>query len=151
MITVTIQRYYGNANITKSTMIITDDESGKVLMECEARECRYAAYRRGDTMPGMRTMCLAEGEYELKPASEEANPICLKITHEPSRRGFKVCAMNARYQCKVNMLLIGYADAATEPEFRNLTDIDACRDAFMKVIYKHYLGGFRLIVRNEES
>jgi len=147
MVTIELQRYYGNSAITKSTLTIRD-EDGTVLMKCEAREGRYKPYRKGDKVDGLRSLCLGEGEYELIPSSEDENPICLKITHEPSRRGFKICAIKAKYQYKVNRILVGYADSAEDEEFRNLTDIDACRDAFMKVLYQHFLDGFRLVVRN---
>jgi len=147
MITITLQRYYGDTNITKSTVCIADS-AGNTLMECEARECGYKQYKRGEVLAGSQHKCLGEGEYELIPSNDEMNPICLKITHEPSRRGYKICALSTKFQYRIKRVLIGYADSSSPPELREMTDIDACRDAFMNVIYQHYGEEFRLRIEN---
>jgi len=137
MIVVELCRYYGDGNITKSKMSVKDD-TGRVLMECEARESRYRRYKLGEVIKGVQTMCLAEGEYALSPTSEVDNPICLKVAHTPSRRVCKICGLVTRNQCKLNKVLIGYADDNVAPEARQLTDIERCRNDFMNLLYDNY-------------
>lgn len=146
MIIINVNRYFGTPNITKSHVIISD-EDGKELMRCEAREARFVDYALGEKVPGSRFFCLARGEYQLRTTSDEGNPICLKIWREPSRRGFLISCFECKHQFHVCKMNLGYADSGMPPH-AHMCDIDRCREDFMKVLYEHYGEEIKMVVSN---
>lgn len=149
MIILHLTRYYGSPNITKSRLTIENDQTGMVLFDGEARECRFYNYSKDEKVIGSSLGCLGTGEYQLTTTSTSGNPVCLRTTREPTRRGFIIYVnTDPKRQCSVKKLSIGYG-TSSEPKYRKLTDLEKAKEDFTKIIYDNYLEEFRLIVKNE--
>lgn len=150
MITITLFRYYGDVNITKSLVTI-ENEEGRVLFRGEARENGFRQYRRGEEFYGHTRYCLAEGEYVLRETTDDCMTMCYRIVDDPRRRGCRITCFDSKKQATVNKVNVGFANECEDPEIRRMVDIDRAREEFIRIIYENYQMGARLRVTNEKT
>lgn len=131
---ILMNRYFGTNSITKS-MLTVMAKSGRVLMQCEAREPRFSDYAA--TFPGCSFYCLAEGAYPCKPLPTRQSPMTLTVIKSP---GHRCCRFGWEEfeQKAVNRILVGEANEEVPPDVRQ---IHQQRDTFMRLtglVYKAY-------------
>lgn len=141
-----MKRYYGSANVTKSTVEFTHD--GRVLLRCEAREIAFADYEDGQKKMKTSCFCMQRGEFDLKFANTLRNPLCLKLKGAHNHRGLLIYC-DPETDMEANAVLLGYADAEVEPGKRQLKDVERCRRDVVEMLYRHMGDTARLVVTNE--
>lgn len=143
---MTVKRYYGSANVTKSLVEFSHD--GTVLLRCEAREIAFADYEDGQKKMKTSCFCMQRGEFDLKFANAFRNPLCLKVKGAHNHRGLLIYC-DTETEMEANAMLLGYADAEVAPNQRRLKDVEKCRRDFVEMLYRHMGEEARLIVMNE--
>lgn len=147
MVYVKLDRYYGDVNVTKSTLRIMKGE--EMLFGCEARELGFADYTDDEKRLGVQYKCLPHGVFPLKVVCLPFNPSCLKTHHTHKHRGTVVYG-DVDVERKSNAVLIGYSYGTMDPRARKLRDVKECRDRFNEVVSELWGETFRLVVRNDK-
>ncbi len=131
---IVLERYYGDWRITKSVMTVVG-EDGKVLLQGEAREPRFAQYV--EAFPGCSKCCLACGVFALKVMGTEMSPMTLTAVKSP---GHRCCRIGWDYtaQVKPNTVLVGEPDGREEEEFRDLVRSKEVFDQLTALVYQAY-------------
>lgn len=144
-----LTRYYGSANITKSTFQVfaSQDESQKPLLECEAREISFKDY--SDSFPGASHYCLPTGTFALKLRPTVFSPFTPYLTHCPAHRGDSI-GWRADVQKQARAILLGASDGGLQP-LRRLIRQKATYDALVQIMEKTLISGeaITLTVRND--
>ncbi len=148
MVTALLNRYYGDANVTRSVLTLIGDD-GNALFECEAREMRYEDYANEEKQVGCSYFCLPRGKFPCKPSSAPNNPICLRVQGVKGHRGTRLYFDEAR-DIRPNAVLLGYGNKAQQKSCRQLVRIAEARERFLEVMYRHITEEFVLVVENEE-
>lgn len=145
---IVLDRYFGNDRGTKSVLYVTDND-GEVLMQCEAREPRFADY--AEAFKGCSSYCLAVGEYPCKPFSTVQSPMTLTVVKSPGHRctrfGWDECK-----QMRMNTILVGEADEDDAP-YRKLYNQREVFDRLTRLVYRAYIAeeSITLEVTNEST
>lgn len=144
---ITLSRYFGNRNITKSILAVTDSD-GRELMRCEAREPRYADYRK--TFSGCSQFCLAEGTYPCKPLPTDQCPMTLTVVKSPGHRCCRF-AWSESGQKMENRILVGEADDTFPADIRKLHRQRETFGRLTRLVYEAFAmeEAITLEVRNE--
>lgn len=146
MLTLNLNRYYGNINETKSILTIYQDQ--QLLFQCEARELGFKDYIEDRDNLYIAGFCMQRGTFHLSYSSAPNNHVCLRLKGVIHHRGLKIyCDDNT--QRKLNAILLGYADSGVSMAQRRLKDIAQCREDFTRILYSHYLEPAILHVINE--
>jgi len=115
---ITLTRYYGDQNITKSVMKVVG-EDGVERMTCEAREPHYADY--SEPFPGCSDYCLPVGKWQCKTKSTRYSPFTLYVVRSPGHRStLFVKATNDRPM--LNAVVVGESDGWDDPAERGLVN-----------------------------
>ena len=146
-----LTRYYGDYNVTKSRFSLVAD-SGKVLLECEARELRYVDWENSK-QDGASYWCMPRGEYELKVTSDVGNPLCYRVCGAIGHRNTKVSVdLTSKDDRRFNRILLGYSDGCADAKRRCLCQKERCRDDLYAAVMRGITGDEKvtLVVSNEE-
>jgi len=142
---IILTRQYGDERVTKS-LVRVEDEAGKVLMECEAREPRFADYE--EAFPGCAKYCLAVGTYECKVKATELSPMTVIVPRSPGHRSTRI-GWDPWKQTSMNTILLGMADESTLAlEYQKIKLQQETFQKFEELVYRAYVNeeGIRLTV-----
>lgn len=146
---IRLTRFFGNALVTKSAMVVMSDE-GRVLMECEAREPRYADYE--EAFAGSASCCLARGRWKCKVMSTPLSPMTLTIVKSPGHRSCRI-GWDFERQVKQNMILVGESDGEDDVEWREICRQEATFKKLERLVYEAFAMGedIWLVITNPPS
>lgn len=147
MITIHINRYYGNTAITKSIVMI-ENARGKIIFAGEAREVAFKDYCKGEKIKNGASYCLGRGEYRLTETSTRGMRLCWKLADDVKHRGFLVCCMDEVRQNIEGMLNVGYGEDGVEAPFRRLERMAEAKEKLIGIIERHFKEEVRMVVRN---
>ncbi len=144
---IIISRYYGDGNVTKSTVTALGNE-GQVLWQGEAREPQYKDYGNDDKVNGCTYMCAPKGEYACKISSTESNALCVRPLGMKGHRGC-LLYFDSRNRIKLGHILMGYADEDCPAEMRNLIRVEEAKEVFIALLYQQICNEVSLLICNE--
>lgn len=144
MITLTLTRYYGSPNITKSHLAIAKD--GQTLLQCEARELGYRDY--SEPFRGSSKVCMPAGTHALRISTDIDTLVCLAVIRGGVHRGDKIITHTVKQKRK-GYILIGNADNEP-PENRRLVPSPELEQQYESLILSNLEEDFELVVINSE-
>ena len=141
-----LTRYYGDANITKSTLSFKVRD--RTVLTCEAREAAYRDY--SEPFPRHSFYCLPTGTHRCYITSTANNRFCLRLVGVPGHKG-NMIYIDPERQLHVGAILIGYASSSLPPKWRKLIDHDALKKKYAKLLEDQMYDGepITIEVRNE--
>lgn len=145
---ILVTRYYGDERSAKSRMLVVDDATGGVCLECEAREATYVDYDSG--FRGCSKVCLPVGEFRCKVKSSDLSPMTVVVSDAPGHKGCRIGWHDVAQQ-KCNEVLIGVSDEYPKAKWRRMVKQEDTFHEFEKLVYAAFLKGeeILLVVRNE--
>ena len=155
---IILERYYGDWRVTKSVMRVVenvetqrdgslaggaleDGSSQRLLLECEAREPKFAQYVKA--FPGCSKCCLACGTFACKVVSTELSPMTVSVVKSPGHHGCRI-GWDYLAQVRANMVLVGESDGYENPEFRDIIRSKETFERLEKLVYAAYAEGERI-------
>ncbi len=145
---ILITRYYGDERTAKSRMLVVDDATGCVRLECEAREATFVDY--GSGFKGCSKVCLPVGEFRCKVKSTDLSPMTVVVSDAPGHKGCRIGWHDVAQQ-KCNEVLVGVSDEYPKAKWRRIAGQEDTFRVFEKLVYAAFLNGegILLVVRNE--
>lgn len=137
---IIINRRYGDDTVTKS-LVRVESEEGKVLMECEAREPRFADY--SEAFPGCSKYCLAVGTFECKVKATEQSAMQVIVPRSPGHRSTRI-GWDPWKQQSMNMILLGMGDAEMLPEYHKIRLQQETFRRFERLVYRAFTAEERI-------
>lgn len=144
MITLTLSRYYGSPNITKSHLTITKD--GTTLLKCEARELGYRDYT--EPFRGSSKVCMPAGTHALRMSTDIDTLVCLAVVRGGVHRGDKLLTFSNKQKRK-GYILLGYADKE-DPNKRHLIPSSELIEEYESLLLHNLDQEYQLIVTNDK-
>ncbi len=133
---IILKRYYGDEQVTKSTMLVYMGEAKMPALVCEARESAYRKY--SEKFAGCSQFCLPEGvELTGRVRATLYSPMTVAVGRHPHNCKTLIVG-ESLHQHSIGKVLIGQGDACVPPEERMLTRQSETAVAFTKLVYEAY-------------